>query len=295
MRIVILSDHAETTLTKRAVQRERDYERKLAAYNEERRQWKEKNLLIMEHMADQFRHGLLWGAAKHLWRLLKRLANPGPAEPAKQLPDETDAIWAAGKEGQDMLITYLKERLDDTWTLYCGYCNGRGEIDALLVGPDGFFAMEIKHINGIISCDGGNWWRDRKDSSGCIIAEHVPISDRTGRSPSRQLTEPAEVLDRYIAGHIEGYPSRKMVIITHPSAELGSFESLEINSIKLLEDWDVPEAFEHLRTPIPMLELELINELILKSHQYHKMRRSIRSQKTDGQRHILQKTSGGLI
>ena len=38
----------------------------------------------------------------------------------------------------------LDNALDDSWTLFKGYRNRAGEIDYLLIGPTGLFAIEVK-------------------------------------------------------------------------------------------------------------------------------------------------------
>lgn len=52
--------------------------------------------------------------------------------------------------------------LDDAWVLIKGYKNPRGEIDYLLLGPGGLFAVEVKYVNATftITRDGFGTVRD---------------------------------------------------------------------------------------------------------------------------------------
>lgn len=42
-----------------------------------------------------------------------------------------------------------------------GYTNQKGEIDQILVGPNGVICIEVKYMNGYISCVGDAWSRDK--------------------------------------------------------------------------------------------------------------------------------------
>jgi hypothetical protein len=61
--------------------------------------------------------------------------------------------------------------LGDEWVLFRGYKNRAGEIDHLLLGPQALIAMEGKHQNGRISCNGDEWWLQKLNSHGRGIEE----------------------------------------------------------------------------------------------------------------------------
>ena len=104
----------------------------------------------------------------------------------------------AGIAGEQLVATELGRALDDNWTLLRGYRNRRGEIDHLLLGPRGLFAIEVKNLNATVHVDGDRWRADKYDRYGNLVEQRV-IADRMGRSPSVQLNEPADDLERFLA------------------------------------------------------------------------------------------------
>ena len=94
----------------------------------------------------------------------------------------------AGIAGEQLVAVELGRALDDDWTLLRGYRNRRGEIDHLLLGPRGLFAIEVKNLNATVYVDGDRWRADKYDNYGNLV-EQRPIADRRGRPPSVQLDE----------------------------------------------------------------------------------------------------------
>ena len=74
-----------------------------------------------------------------------------------------EAKLAAGIEGERLVEDALGLALDDEWALLRGYRNRGGEIDHLLIGPRGVFAIEGKHRNATIDCDGDRWVATKYD------------------------------------------------------------------------------------------------------------------------------------
>ena len=60
------------------------------------------------------------------------------------LPTAREQAILAGRDAERRVADELAAALDDQWLLLRGYCNSRGEIDALLLGPRGLFAIEEK-------------------------------------------------------------------------------------------------------------------------------------------------------
>jgi NIMA (never in mitosis gene a)-related kinase len=80
-----------------------------------------------------------------------------------------------GIEGENRVTQVLKSRLDDGYYLVNDvlYINDRGNtenIDHVVLGPNGIFAIETKHYSGKVTCKGSYW--------------QVPFP--FGRSPSTQ-------------------------------------------------------------------------------------------------------------
>lgn len=128
------------------------------------------------------------------------LAEPSPPPPLSNLPILTneEAKLAAGIEGEERVANSLSEALGDEWTLLRGYCNRRGEIDQLLLGPAGLIAIEVKNRNATVSIKGDEWRFRRFDNYGNLV-EEGPMTAGGGRSPSQQLREPAAELEEFLA------------------------------------------------------------------------------------------------
>src|ERR1700733_3662248 len=103
----------------------------------------------------------------------------------------------AGIAGGERVAAELSHALDADWTLLRGYRNRRGEIDDLLLGPTGLFAIEVKNINATVHVDGDRWQGDKYDNYGNLVEQRL-IADRRGRSPSEQLNQPDDALRRFL-------------------------------------------------------------------------------------------------
>lgn len=64
---------------------------------------------------------------------------------ASALPTAREQAMLAGRNAERRVADELAAALDGEWVLLRGYCNSRGEIDALLLGPRGLFAIEQKY------------------------------------------------------------------------------------------------------------------------------------------------------
>ena len=196
MRVVPLSDHPGAML--------RDARRRRAARDAARSQRR-------------------WGAAwlRGLFAVFRaRQPLPVAGSRASQPTDEEGKL-AAGVAGESFVATELGRALDDEWTLLRGYCNRRGEIDLVLLGPRGLFAIEVKNQNGRIDCHGDQWWSTRYDKYGNQVEARREMSDRRGRSPSVQLNEPATLLEGFLAARGHPVTFRRVVALVHPRSQLG--------------------------------------------------------------------------
>ena len=157
-------------------------------------------------------------------------ASPSPsgpsnaARPAQQLPNagdtDTEEKIRAGIAGEQLVATELGRALGDDWTLLRGYRNRRGEIDHLLLGPKGLFAIEVKNINATVSIDGDRWQGDKYDNYGNLV-EQREVADRKGRSPSEQLNESAGELERFLHERGQRVTVQRVVILTHRRSRVG--------------------------------------------------------------------------
>jgi len=78
-----------------------------------------------------------------------------------------------------------------------------------------------------VHVDGDRWRADKYDNYGNLVEQRV-IADRKGRSPSVQLSEPAEALERFL--HARGQPVavQRVVVLTHRRSRLGTCRNLTV-------------------------------------------------------------------
>jgi hypothetical protein len=73
-------------------------------------------------------------------------------------------IFRGGLEGERQVTKLLKAKLNNNYYLindaYFG--DGGGDIDHIVLGPNGLFVIETKNWSGKVTCQGDNWQRDRK-------------------------------------------------------------------------------------------------------------------------------------
>jgi hypothetical protein len=173
--------------------------------------------------------------AQHEWWAWLRLGFAVLAEkrrrPRRPVPgsDSTDAEEKirAGIAGEQLVATELSRALGDEWTLLRGYRNRRGEIDHLVLGPRGLFAIEVKNINATVHVSGDLWRADKYDNYGNLV-ERRPITDRRGRSPSEQLNESADELQRFLRERGQPVAVHRVVVLAHRRSRLGSRENLTV-------------------------------------------------------------------
>jgi hypothetical protein len=272
MRVVSLSDHPAAML--------RDaQQRRLAAERDAGLAYQDVLAVHGQHIADaRAARDRAW--AQHRWgawlrgvfavRRLRREAPPTPTPTSR--PTDEEAKLAAGMTGERLVETALGLDLDDEWVLLRGYRNRGGEIDHLLIGPRGVFAIEGKHRNATIDCDGDRWVATKYDRYGNQVEDPVPMTDRQGRSPSEQVNEPARVLQDFLRRQGHYVTITRIVALTHHRARLGNCTGLTVHittSISQITDLlnISPTAF----TPAQCADLE---QLITHDHRTRPRRRS---------------------
>ncbi|RLC65850.1 MAG: hypothetical protein DRI48_06080 [Chloroflexi bacterium] len=67
--------------------------------------------------------------------------------------------FAKGRRGEQRLVAFLREELDGHWVLFRsvvlpGY---QGDLDAVLIGPRGIYALEVKAYSGYHRNEGNKW------------------------------------------------------------------------------------------------------------------------------------------
>lgn len=115
--------------------------------------------------------GLLFAASVALSLLL----------PVIDRHERREQNFAVGRAGEEQLATFLRSHLNKEWGLYRNLLlpDGKGDMDAVLLGPGGIFALEVKAWNGTYRVTGthwqkripsGGWWAVDSSPSGQALA-----------------------------------------------------------------------------------------------------------------------------
>jgi hypothetical protein len=127
------------------------------------------------------------------------------------------ARYAKGEAGE-RLVSRALETLDDTYCIVHDAQIPGGNVDHVVLGPNGIFVLETKHHAGLIRCQGDRWRRARHSSARAFEI----------RSPSLQVKRNAALVRERIQvfeqSLLRGYPRvawvQAMVVFTNPDAAL---------------------------------------------------------------------------
>jgi hypothetical protein len=276
MRIVELSNHPSDML---------DWQQDRRAHAE-REQQQAHERAVAEHDArvEQARAAREQArAARSWWTWLRRtfalwgLENQAPRPPPPVPADlREEAKLAAGMAGEQKVARHLGEALAEEWTLICGYRNRGGEIDQLLVGPTGIVAIEVKHRNATVHCDGDSWRFEKFDRYGNHVGEGR-ITDRRGRSPSEQLRAPVRELEGFLSRQGAAVQITPVVLLTHSRSRLGSTQDLTVHVATNL-DYVLELAAAKPRV-LDAERCKALEQLIIRDHAFregHRRRRPTR-------------------
>jgi hypothetical protein len=261
MRTEVLSEHPDRMLAD--IERERrrgvvEQQARLDALREERRQAR--------------------SAGRWLAWLRLAFAMPGAKREATRqhlssiLPTAREQAILAGRNAERRVAGELAAALDDEWLLLRGYCNSRGEIDALLVGPRGLFAIEEKFRSIRVYVRGDEWAAEQVDRFGNPRGTRFPVRDKKGRSPSVQVKEPAAALSRWLASNKCGTPITAVVLLTHPGARVGY-----VRNGTVLVERSVSGLLSLMERSTYALDAERradIERLVRRDHEFHAAKRA---------------------
>lgn len=105
---------------------------------------------------------------------------------------ENSATWSSGAEGEEKVARHLNLLDDKYHVIHDVVLPGRiGNIDHIVLGPNGIFVVETKNHKGYITCN-GDWWKQRK-----IGRRGTPYLGSIG-SPSKQVKRMAVLLNKFI-------------------------------------------------------------------------------------------------
>jgi hypothetical protein len=144
----------------------------------------------------------------------------GPIEARLAEINIRDQKLATGARGQEVLRERYLASLSDDWCLYNGlWDRAQGEIDHVLVGPTGVWAIEVKAERVLLDIDGDRWIKQRLSRSG-RPQETLPAVDSGGRSWGREVAEPASALADELARRDQPVPVGTAVLLVTPLADV---------------------------------------------------------------------------
>jgi Nuclease-related domain len=221
MRVIELSNHPGDMLHDVSLRRQATQKRAQARYEDAliQHQARVQTIRVQRDRARRQHHWWTWlRLIVAVWAERRR----APGTPGPYAGDsDTEEKIRAGIAGEQLVAAELGQALDDDWTLLRGYRNRRGEIDHLLLGPRGLFAIEVKNLNATVHIDGDSWRADKYDNYGNLV-EQRPVADRKGRSPSEQLNDSAGELERFLHERGQRVTVERVVVLTHRRSRVGA-------------------------------------------------------------------------
>ena len=261
MRIEVLSEHPDLMLA--------DIER-------ERRRGADEQFARVDALRAERRQARSAGR----WLAWVRLAfaMPGAKRDATRqylttvLPTAREQTILAGRNAERRVADELAAALDDEWLLLRGYCNSRGEIDALLLGPRGLFAIEEKYRSIRVYVRGDEWTAEQVDRFGNPRGGRSRMRDGKGRSPSQQVNEPVVALSRWLSTNKRATPITPVVLLTHPRARVGHVQNATVRIERSVRG--LLSLTERSSYALDAGRRADIERLVRRDHEFHAARRA---------------------
>ncbi len=223
--------------------------------------------------------------SRPLWRRVIGLRSGAERQARLRLQEASDALdrsrteaerldqrrqqQHAGVTGEDELIDRLTS-LSDDWTAYRGYVNRRGEADAVLVGPTGVWAIEVKYQNIHLKVDGDRWIKERIRNG---VRTEEAATDASDRTWARQVADVAERLQWWLDKNGQPIPVRSAVVITHPKATVKVRGQAEVDYVGT----DIGDLLTRIRRQPDVLDAatrHTVGTLIARDHRHHEQQRT---------------------
>jgi hypothetical protein len=260
MRVVMLSDHPGDRVAAAVWERERpavEQDAILAGVQQDRQKARSEGRWLT----------WLW-----LWLAVRREQGEARTQHARaRIPSSEEEAARAGARGEQSLEDGLRGALlSDEWVLFRGY-NGESEIDGLLLGPRGLFAIEVKNVNRTVYIHGDHWTGQKFNNSGTAMGERQPMTNRRGRSPSQQVAIPAAALANWLHRQGQHVTPVLVVLLPHPNAKIGRKESPTVEVMRSVGA--LLGIVEKSPVTIAPGQQAKIEELIRHDHEHHARRR----------------------
>lgn len=269
MRVVALSDHPSLLLHAARQGRAAEADAERLRFESELARYR-RRVERAVRARDQARARHRWWAWLMGSLAVRRERRLAPARPRpRQARSDQEAIATAGIEGEQLVERRLGDSLGDEWVLLRGYRNNRGEIDHVLLGPNGLFAIEGKHRNATVHCAGDRWSYIKYDRYNNPV-EQGEMADKKGRSPSQQLNEPADRLESFLRSRGHAIRIQRVVLLTHDRSRIGSCTNPTVHVAT--STTQVTKLINRAPASIADDERVLLERLIVRDHAYHQAR-----------------------
>jgi len=188
------------------------------------------------------------------------------SKPQRPVGYDELARWS-GIDGERRLKRRLAAYLTDEWHLYEGYLSSKGEIDAVLVGPLGVLAIEIKNVKGSLVVDGDNYELTRPDEEVYYMLDGGQTKQR---SPSEQVSETSESLRKTL-----GLPYvATAVVFTNRDLIVKSVKKRTVDSVSKLGNFQPRSILQKQGTRLTEEQCIEIGQRLVADHKATDLRRA---------------------
>ncbi|WP_242884436.1 nuclease-related domain-containing protein [Actinomadura litoris] len=217
-------------------------------------------------------------ASRRWWQLgrwlqhaleLQALARQAPAVDTAAFHKR--AQQQAGVNAEERLTYDLQRSLPGDWTLFRGYANRRGEVDHLLVGPFGVWAIEVKGRGVRVHVNGDEWRFEKFDRYGNRV-ETGALADRRGRSWGRQVSEIAGDLEKFLRSRGTHVRVHTAVVVMHDRAGVGTCHGLGVDALSIGTPY-LLQQIHRLAENLDRSTQDKIVNLVRRDHRFHATRR----------------------
>lgn len=208
-----------------------------------------------------------WRQAARLQKLLREIRDYRPV-PQQVSVEERQA--QAGSEAERRVDVFFASALGERWTLIAGYCGPNGEIDRILIGPWGVYAIEIKGNRGVIESDGQRWLVKRYGRRGDLLdIKTLP------RAPDAQLSKAVMPLQRWLDKNGVEQRITTVVLFAAEDVRIGRMDSACADVVTTLGSLDLGCLFdpESEEERLAASQRERIVRLVVKDHHHWETKR----------------------
>lgn len=276
MRRIVLSDYARQLAQQLQQVRAAEYEQQRAkqaamasAVDERQREY----AVAAKQALRRLRLLQAWQQWRQAARLQKLLCDIRDHRPMLQQASVEEMQAQAGSEAERRVDAFFASALGERWTLIAGYCGPGGEIDRILIGPWGVYAIEIKGNRGVIESDGQRWWVKRYGYRGDLLdIKTLP------RAPDAQLCKAAIPLQRWLDKSGVEQRITTVVLFAAEDVRIGRMDSACADVVTTLDTLDLGLLFdpESDQERLTASLRERIVRLAVKDHHHWQSKRQRR-------------------